>query len=96
MRSRADGRSVSGSKRKRANTTNGEVSNHRRRTRDPSSSSEDDAEAEVVDEDDIYDPDQPLQERRRVQQGFRDLLREVTENTEEYLQTDSVAFVMRF
>ncbi|PCD33134.1 hypothetical protein AU210_009369 [Fusarium oxysporum f. sp. radicis-cucumerinum] len=31
----------------------------------------------------------PLEERRRVQQGFRDLLRDVTENTEEYLQGDS-------
>ncbi|KAK2929778.1 hypothetical protein FoTM2_010118 [Fusarium oxysporum f. sp. vasinfectum] len=33
--------------------------------------------------------DFPLEERRRVQQGFRDLLRDVTENTEEYLQGDS-------
>lgn len=41
------------------------------------------------DSDDVYDPDQPLQERRKVQQGFRDLLRNITENSEEYLQGDS-------
>ncbi|PKK47357.1 hypothetical protein CI102_7739 [Trichoderma harzianum] len=39
--------------------------------------------------DDVYDPDQPLEERRKVQQGFRDLLRDITENSEEYLQGDS-------
>lgn len=39
--------------------------------------------------DDIYDPDQPVELRRKVQKSFRDLLREVTENTEEYLQYGS-------
>jgi hypothetical protein len=38
---------------------------------------------------DIYDPDQPLEERRKVQRGFRDILRDVTENSEEYLQGES-------
>lgn len=75
-------RNASASKRKRAGTRTSESSNFRRRTVEPSADSEDDG-------DDVYDPDQPLEERRKVQQGFRDLLREVTENTEEYLQSDS-------
>ncbi|KAH6894173.1 Nse4 C-terminal-domain-containing protein [Thelonectria olida] len=37
----------------------------------------------------VYDPDQPVDQRRKVQQGFRDLLRAVTENTEELLQPES-------
>ncbi|KAF5680325.1 NSE4-like protein [Fusarium heterosporum] len=82
VREREASRSVSGSKRKRADTSNGESSNHRRRTVEPAAESDDDG-------DDVYDPDQPVEERRKVQQGFRDLLREVTENTEEYLQADS-------
>ncbi|KAK3191101.1 hypothetical protein K4F52_002685 [Lecanicillium sp. MT-2017a] len=40
-------------------------------------------------DEDIYDPDQPVEQRRRVQKSFRDLLRNLTENTEEYLQTGS-------
>ncbi|KAI8722280.1 Non-structural maintenance of chromosomes element 4 [Fusarium sp. LHS14.1] len=82
MRERENMRSASASKRKRADTRTGESSNFRRRTVEPSADSDDDG-------DDVYDPDQPLEERRKVQQGFRDLLREVTENTEEYLQSDS-------
>ncbi|KAG7411953.1 Non-structural maintenance of chromosome element 4 [Fusarium oxysporum f. sp. rapae] len=84
VRERDSSRSASGAKRKRADTRNGEPASHRRRTAEPTAGSEDDD-----DDDDIYDPDQPLEERRRVQQGFRDLLRDVTENTEEYLQGDS-------
>ncbi|KLO84235.1 related to NSE4 Nuclear protein that plays a role in the function of the Smc5p-Rhc18p DNA repair complex [Fusarium fujikuroi] len=84
VRERDSSRSASGAKRKRADTRNGEPASHRRRTVEPPASSEDEEEDE-----DVYDPDQPLEERRRVQQGFRDLLRDVTENTEEYLQGDS-------
>lgn len=40
-------------------------------------------------DEDVYDPDQPLAERRKVQKRFRDLLRDVTENSEEYLQSGS-------
>ncbi|OAR02807.1 hypothetical protein LLEC1_00213 [Akanthomyces lecanii] len=40
-------------------------------------------------DEDVYDPDQPLAERRKVQKSFRELLREVTENSEEYLQSGS-------
>ena len=79
---RSKSRNVSGSKRKRSDTTNGEASTNRRRTRQSSPASDEDG-------DDVYDPDQPLDERRKVQKGFRDLLRDVTENTEEYLQGDS-------
>ncbi|KAM6535171.1 hypothetical protein FALCPG4_004759 [Fusarium falciforme] len=82
MRERENMRNASASKRKRADTRTGESSSFRRRTVEPSADSDDDG-------DDVYDPDQPLEERRKVQQGFRDLLREVTENTEEYLQSDS-------
>ncbi|KAJ4194130.1 hypothetical protein NW767_003728 [Fusarium falciforme] len=82
MRERENMRNASASKRKRADTRTGESSSFRKRTVEPSADSDDDG-------DDVYDPDQPLEERRKVQQGFRDLLREVTENTEEYLQSDS-------
>ncbi|KAF5589109.1 ferric reductase [Fusarium subglutinans] len=83
-KSKDGSRSASGAKRKRTDTRNGEPASHRRRTVEPTAGSEDEEEDE-----DVYDPDQPLEERRRVQQGFRDLLRDVTENTEEYLQGDS-------
>lgn len=82
MRSRQDARTVSGSKRKRADTATAQSAAHRRRTAEPEEESSDN-------EDDVYDPDQPVEERRRVQKGFRDLLRDVTENTEEYLQKNS-------
>ena len=82
VREREGSRNASSSKRKRADTNTGASSNHRRRTVEPTSDTDEEA-------DDVYDPDQPLEERRRVQQGFRDLLRDVTENTEEYLQGDS-------
>ncbi|CAG9995787.1 unnamed protein product [Clonostachys byssicola] len=38
---------------------------------------------------DYYDPDQPLEERRKVQRGLRGLLKDVIEKREEYLQGDS-------
>lgn len=79
-RDRSD-RGASASKRRRAGSERDTGSNSRRRTAEPTSTSDSD--------DDVYDPDQPLEERRKVQQGFRDLLRDVTENTEEYLQADS-------
>lgn len=82
VRERENSRNASSSKRKRADTTTGSSSNLRRRTVEPTEDSDDSG-------DNIYDPDQPLEERRKVQQGFRDLLRDVTENNEEYLQGDS-------
>ncbi|KAM5346539.1 hypothetical protein ACJ41O_009544 [Fusarium nematophilum] len=87
VREREPSRIASSSKRKRADTRTGESSNHRRRIAEPQDESDDDDDNDG--DGDVYDPDQPLVERRKVQQGFRDLLREVTENTEEYLQADS-------
>ncbi|KAI5464542.1 Nse4 C-terminal-domain-containing protein [Mariannaea sp. PMI_226] len=77
VRERNDGRGSS-SKRKRAQTrATQEEPNHRRSRRDSPAETE------------VFDPDQPLDQRRKVQQGFRDLLRSITENTEELLQPDS-------
>lgn len=89
VRERESSRSVSGSKRKRTDTRNGETSNNRRRTAEPGANGNGEDESDDDEDEDVYDPDQPLEERRKVQQGFRDLLREVTENTEEYLQAGS-------
>ncbi|KAI0201875.1 hypothetical protein F4808DRAFT_459631 [Astrocystis sublimbata] len=64
------------SKRKRTLTNGAGPSTSRRRTREPNS---------VVDGDDLdeYDPDQPIEERRKVQRGYRDLLRSLQENPDE-------------
>lgn len=87
---------ASGSKRKRNEETNGESSHSRRRTIDPEASgdssdgeSEDSGDSCENNDDELYDPDQPLEERRRVQRGFRELLQNLTENSEEYLQSGS-------
>jgi hypothetical protein len=76
MRQRENSQAQSSTKRKRTDMNS-------RRTTD-----NDDHKVDS-DSDDVYDPDQPLEERRKVQQGFRDLLRNITENSEEYLQGDS-------
>ncbi|PTB61378.1 hypothetical protein BBK36DRAFT_1164102, partial [Trichoderma citrinoviride] len=76
VRQREETHSSTGAKRKRTNTTSAGGAS-------PASTMDDD------DLDDVYDPDQPLEERRKVQQGFRDLLRNITEHSEEYLQGDS-------
>lgn len=77
MRQRSEARPVSGSKRKRASNANGLPDQPSRQ----SQSDEDEA--------DVFDPDQPVEERRTVQKGYRDLLREITENGEEYLDDNS-------
>ncbi|KAL6853287.1 Nse4 C-terminal domain-containing protein [Trichoderma novae-zelandiae] len=77
VRQREESHSNTGAKRKRADTTSAGGAS-------PASTMDDDDDL-----DDVYDPDQPLEERRKVQQGFRDLLRNITENSEEYLQGDS-------
>lgn len=82
MRQREDPQVQSSTKRKRPDATSGGTRNPRRATDNGSSEHDSDS-------DDVYDPDQPLEERRKVQQGFRDLLRNITENSEEYLQGDS-------
>ncbi|OTA02963.1 Nse4 nuclear protein [Trichoderma parareesei] len=76
VRQREESHSTTGVKRKRTNTISAAGAS-------PASTMDDD------DWDDVYDPDQPLEERRKVQQGFRDLLRNITEHSEEYLQGDS-------
>jgi hypothetical protein len=82
MRQREDPQAQSSTKRKRTETTSGGTRNLQRAT----DNGDDEHDS---DSDDVYDPDQPLPERRKVQQGFRDLLRNITENSEEYLQGDS-------
>lgn len=101
MRQRAGNRNVSGSKRKRTNTNPGEMSSHRRRldqSEEPEEEDGDDESEENDDDDDddderrdddFYDPDQPVEERRRVQRGLRSLLKDLSERSEEYLQNDS-------
>ncbi|PHH76541.1 hypothetical protein CDD80_1447 [Ophiocordyceps camponoti-rufipedis] len=39
--------------------------------------------------DDVFDPDQPLEERRILQRQYRELLREINEKREEYLGSES-------
>ncbi|KAL7947167.1 Nse4 C-terminal domain-containing protein [Trichoderma barbatum] len=85
VRQREDTQSHTSAKRKRTDTTSGDAADLHRAARETTSTSTMDDD----DLDDVYDPDQPLEERRKVQQGFRDLLRDITENSEEYLQGDS-------
>lgn len=112
VRQRNGARIVSGSKRKRADTTSAQTSSHRRRLTQADDSGEGEEEHEESDEDgeepdedpdennnqagrnfdaeeDVYDPDQPVEERRNVQRGLRSLLKDVAEKSEEYLQNDS-------
>ncbi|KAI1472510.1 uncharacterized protein F4812DRAFT_15642 [Daldinia caldariorum] len=73
--------SESASKRKRALTNGAEHASSRRRTREP------DGEGVIEEED--FDPDQSLEERRNLQRGYRDLLRELHENNDEYMKDES-------
>ncbi|KAI2467851.1 hypothetical protein F4781DRAFT_423043 [Annulohypoxylon bovei var. microspora] len=72
----------SASKRKRTLTNGTEHAKSRRRTREPES------EARIEEQD--FDPDQSMEERRNLQRGYRDLLRDLHENNDEYLKLDSV------
>ncbi|KAI5861083.1 hypothetical protein GGS23DRAFT_598960 [Durotheca rogersii] len=74
----------SASKRKRASTHGAEQSNSRRRTREPGVDVEDGKEGDMD-----FDPDQSMVERRNLQRGYRDLLRDLQENGDEYLKQDS-------
>lgn len=87
-------RKVSGSKRKRADTTTAQSSNQRRRSNrsddEPSDvESVSDAGSQQGPAEDVYDPDQPAEERRNVRRDIRSLMQDVTENSEEYIQSDS-------
>ncbi|KAK8073812.1 hypothetical protein PG994_004711 [Apiospora phragmitis] len=69
-------------KRKRATTNGGGPAYSRRRT----------ATQEPGDEDSIvelYDPDQSVEQKREVQKGLRDLLKNLKENGDGFLQADS-------
>ncbi|KAK1768693.1 Non-structural maintenance of chromosomes element 4 A [Phialemonium atrogriseum] len=79
-------------KRKRGNDIGGEPSTSRRRTREPS----DDEDEEESEEEKAFDPDQPMEERRRIQRGLRDLQRDLQENPDEYLQADPKALLDYF
>ncbi|PFH58157.1 hypothetical protein XA68_14099 [Ophiocordyceps unilateralis] len=70
-------------KRKRVDFTNGQPSRRRRHSAEDAGSSNSDMD------DDVYDPDQPLEERRTVQRSYRDLMRELVEKGDEYLGSDS-------
>ncbi|KAI0897266.1 hypothetical protein F4806DRAFT_461485 [Annulohypoxylon nitens] len=71
------------SKRKRTLTNGTDRANSRLRTREPED------ELKVVVEEQDFDPDQSMEERRNLQRGYRDLLRDLHENTDEYLKQDS-------
>ncbi|WQF83283.1 Putative nse4/EID Nse3/MAGE-binding protein [Colletotrichum destructivum] len=77
IRDKGKGRDVSVGKRKRADTSNGDRSARRRATRS--------AEGDEAYDSDIYDPDQPMDERREIQRKLRDLQKGITENMEEYM-----------
>ncbi|WYZ39107.1 hypothetical protein EsH8_III_001021 [Colletotrichum jinshuiense] len=78
IRDKGKGRDVSIGKRKRADAANGEHSVRRRAT-ERSVDREDDLES------DVYDPDQPMEERREIQRRLRELQKGITENMEEYM-----------
>ncbi|KAG5991083.1 hypothetical protein E4U43_004097 [Claviceps pusilla] len=73
------------SKRKRITAVASEPSNHRQRAVGP----DDDENLDGDQFSDVYDPDQPLEERRILQKDLRSLLKDVNDNSEEYLQRDS-------
>ncbi|OTB01809.1 hypothetical protein M426DRAFT_63337 [Hypoxylon sp. CI-4A] len=70
------------SKRKRTLTKGAGRASSRRRTREP------DGDEDGVEEED-FDPDQSIEERRTLQRGYRDLIRDLHDNNDEYLKDDS-------
>ncbi|OLN94062.1 Non-structural maintenance of chromosome element 4 [Colletotrichum chlorophyti] len=83
VRDKGKGRDVSVGKRKRADTeANGDHA-ARRRTADRS------VEREEEYDSDVYDPDQPMEERREIQRRLRELQKGITENMEEYMMPGS-------
>ncbi|KAK4173180.1 putative non-structural maintenance of chromosome element 4 [Triangularia setosa] len=82
VRGRNKGNDASASSsRKRASDVGGEPSTSRRRTRDPS------VQADRGDEDE-YDPEQPMQERRQIQRSMRETLQEIHENQDRLIGED--------
>ncbi|KAG6140906.1 hypothetical protein E4U12_005614 [Claviceps purpurea] len=79
VRQSSEAPSTPSSKRKRTGTVAAEPSASRQRSETPDDNIGTD----------VFDPDQPLHERRLLQKELRDLLKQVNENAEEYLQDDS-------
>ncbi|KAK4145695.1 Nse4 C-terminal-domain-containing protein [Dichotomopilus funicola] len=75
------------SSRKRTSDVGGEPSTSRRRTREPSP--EDDDQSDVEE----YDPQQSMQQRRRIQKSMRDLQKQMHENPDEFMQSDPKALL---
>ncbi|KAK0669581.1 putative non-structural maintenance of chromosome element 4 [Cercophora samala] len=67
--------------RKRTSDIGGEPSTSRRRMREPS------VQADRGDEDE-YDPEQPMQERRQIQRSMRETLKEIRENQDRLIGED--------
>ncbi|KAI1764403.1 hypothetical protein GGR53DRAFT_520360 [Hypoxylon sp. FL1150] len=74
-------------KRKRTLTNGAEHIKTRRRTEEP------DGWGGVEEED--FDPDQSIEEKRNIQRGYRDIIRRLHENSDEYLQSDSTGLLDR-
>ncbi|KAK0723819.1 Nse4 C-terminal-domain-containing protein [Apiosordaria backusii] len=86
VRGRSNGHNVGGSgSRKRTSDIGGEPSTSRRRTRDPS------VQADRGDEDE-YDPEQPMQERRQIQRSMRETYRQVDENPDRLMGEDATPY----
>ncbi|KDN72387.1 hypothetical protein CSUB01_00070 [Colletotrichum sublineola] len=81
IRDKGKGRDVSAGKRKRADTANGAHPARRRATRSVERGEDYDS--------DVYDPDQPMEERRAIQRKLRDLQKDIAENMEEYMMPGS-------
>ncbi|KAI1806942.1 hypothetical protein F4811DRAFT_85752 [Daldinia bambusicola] len=73
--------SESAFKRKRSLTNGADHARSRRRTREP------DGEGVIEEED--FDPDQSLEERRNLQRGYRDLFQRLQENKDEFMKDES-------
>ncbi|KAK8024069.1 hypothetical protein PG993_012135 [Apiospora rasikravindrae] len=69
-------------KRKRATTNGSGPAYSRRRTATQEPGDEDSIEG-------LYDPDQPMEQKRKIQKELRDLLKNLKENGDEFLQADS-------
>ncbi|KAL1890902.1 hypothetical protein Cpir12675_005209 [Ceratocystis pirilliformis] len=62
----------------------------RRRTHRPPPTEDDDSNADAdTDPTNIYDPDQPIEERRAIQRGLRELSRQLVDQSDEFLKPSS-------
>ncbi|TDZ15430.1 Non-structural maintenance of chromosome element 4 [Colletotrichum orbiculare MAFF 240422] len=82
-RDKGKGRDLSIGKRKRTETADGERSARRRTAADDDDDDDDDADS------DVFDPDQPMDERREIQRKLRELQKGINENMEEFMMPGS-------